>query len=95
MVLRQARDIPVSGARSVIALSEGGATLPFIARYRKEQTGNLDEVAIQTVLEAKAPDHALPRAGTCHNLRPLDVVARAHPDRSGIRPERDGPGRVA
>jgi uncharacterized protein len=40
-------------ANAVLALSEGGATLPFIARYRKEQTGNLDEVAIQTVLDAK------------------------------------------
>ena len=27
--------------------------MPFIARYRKEQTGNLDEVAIQAVLDAK------------------------------------------
>ncbi len=45
--------IPVTGAKAVIALSEGGATLPFIARYRKEQTGNLDEVAIQSVLGAK------------------------------------------
>jgi uncharacterized protein len=45
--------IPVMGAKAVIALSEGGATLPFIARYRKEQTGNLDEVAIQGVLGAK------------------------------------------
>ena len=39
--------IPLPGAQAVLALSEGGATLPFIARYRKEQTGNLDEVAIQ------------------------------------------------
>jgi uncharacterized protein len=45
--------IPVAGAQAVIALSDGGATLPFIARYRKEQTGNLDEVAIQNVLAAK------------------------------------------
>lgn len=27
------------------------ATVPFIARYRKEQTGNLDEVAIRGILE--------------------------------------------
>ena len=45
--------IPVSSAKAVLTLSEGGATLPFIARYRKEQTGNLDEVAIQSVLDAK------------------------------------------
>jgi uncharacterized protein len=45
--------IRVASAKAVLALSEGGATLPFIARYRKEQTGNLDEVAIQSVLDAK------------------------------------------
>jgi uncharacterized protein len=43
----------VTSAKEVLALSAGGATLPFIARYRKEQTGNLDEVAIQRVLDAK------------------------------------------
>ena len=41
------------GAQAILALAEGGATVPFIARYRKEQTGNLDEVAIRQVLEAK------------------------------------------
>ena len=37
----------------MLALAEGGATVPFIARYRKEQTGNLDEVAIRQVLDTK------------------------------------------
>src|ERR1043166_4265608 len=36
---------------AVIQLAEGGATVPFIARYRKEQTGNLDEVQIRGILE--------------------------------------------
>ena len=30
-------------------LLEGGATIPFIARYRKEVTGSLDEVAITAI----------------------------------------------
>ena len=42
-----------AGAHAVLALAEGGATVPFIARYRKEQTGNLDEVAIRQVLDTK------------------------------------------
>jgi uncharacterized protein len=46
-------EIPDAGARAVLALAEGGATVPFIARYRKEQTGNLDEVAIRNVLDTK------------------------------------------
>ena len=45
--------IPLAGAQAILALAEGGATVPFIARYRKEQTGNLDEVAIRHVLDAK------------------------------------------
>ncbi|HZF38973.1 MAG TPA: Tex family protein, partial [Blastocatellia bacterium] len=45
--------IPVNSAIAVLALSEEGGTVPFIARYRKEQTGALDEVAIQNVIDAK------------------------------------------
>ena len=40
------------GVQQVLAtteLLEGGATVPFIARYRKEATGTLDEVAITAI----------------------------------------------
>ena len=37
---------------AVASLLEGGATVPFIARYRKETTGELDEVAIAAVRDA-------------------------------------------
>ncbi len=46
-------NIPLFSADSVLRLVEEGGTVPFIARYRKEATGNLDEVAIQQVIEAK------------------------------------------
>jgi protein Tex len=36
---------------SVHALHDEGSTIPFIARYRKEATGNMDEVAIANVIE--------------------------------------------
>jgi len=32
--------------QATVSLLDSGASLPFIARYRKEATGNLDEVAI-------------------------------------------------
>ena len=35
--------------QAVIELLEGGATVPFIARYRKETTGSLDEVEIADI----------------------------------------------
>ncbi len=39
-----------SGAvKATLALLEDGATIPFIARYRKEATGSLDEVAIENI----------------------------------------------
>ncbi len=46
-------NIPVNSANAVLSLAGEGATVPFIARYRKEHTGALDEVAIQNVIDAK------------------------------------------
>lgn len=37
--------------KNVILLADEGNTIPFIARYRKEQTGALDEVQIRNILE--------------------------------------------
>ena len=34
---------------AVLDLLDQGATVPFIARYRKERTGSLDEVAISDI----------------------------------------------
>ena len=42
-------NIPVSGVAAIVALLDEGATVPFISRYRKEQTGSLDEVAVAYV----------------------------------------------
>ncbi len=43
--LRLARD----SVQATVALLDAGATVPFIARYRKESTGSLDEVAISGI----------------------------------------------
>ncbi|ASO21831.1 uncharacterized protein FHR81_003482 [Actinoalloteichus hoggarensis] len=37
--------------RSAVELLDGGATVPFIARYRKEVTGTLDDVQLRTLEE--------------------------------------------
>lgn len=50
-----AKRVPGVASRSVeavLALHGEGATVPFMARYRKEKTGNLDEVQIRNILEA-------------------------------------------
>ena len=44
-------NVPLKGMAAVIELLDGGATVPFIARYRKEVTGNLDEVQIRDIQE--------------------------------------------
>jgi uncharacterized protein len=41
--------LPAAGVNAIIGLLDQDATIPFIARYRKEATGNLDEVAIAAV----------------------------------------------
>jgi uncharacterized protein len=45
--------LPSAGVRAVARLLGEGATVPFIARYRKEQTGGLDEVAIRAIEEKR------------------------------------------
>ncbi|MBC7775452.1 MAG: RNA-binding transcriptional accessory protein [Phycisphaerae bacterium] len=45
-------NIPARKVEAVIELLESGATIPFIARYRKEATGELDEVQIADIQDA-------------------------------------------
>ncbi|MBX3239058.1 MAG: RNA-binding transcriptional accessory protein [Chitinophagaceae bacterium] len=48
-------NLRLSQVEAVLTLLAGGATIPFIARYRKDTTGALDEVVIQQIEdEAKA-----------------------------------------
>ncbi len=44
-------NISLKSLTAVMELLDGGATVPFIARYRKEATGNLDEVQIREIQE--------------------------------------------
>ena len=43
------QNVKISQIRAVLQLIEGGATVPFIARYRKEVTGGLDEEQIRAI----------------------------------------------
>src|ERR1700686_3614830 len=47
-------NLPLRGLHVVIELLDDGGTVPFIARYRKEATGNLDEVQIRAIEEKLA-----------------------------------------
>lgn len=48
-ILQQTLGLPEKSINNTLSLLESGATIPFIARYRKEQTGNLDEVQIFSI----------------------------------------------
>ncbi len=43
--------VPMKGLLATVELLDEGSTVPFIARYRKESTGNLDEVRIRAIEE--------------------------------------------
>src|SRR6478735_8509743 len=46
-----ALNLKISQVEAVLDLFAEGATIPFIARYRKDKTGGLDEVQIQHIQE--------------------------------------------
>ncbi|HPI93579.1 MAG TPA: Tex family protein [Deltaproteobacteria bacterium] len=49
MIISRELSLKPGQVRATADLLAGGATVPFIARYRKEQTGSLNEVAISAV----------------------------------------------
>ena len=50
-LISQRTGLAVKQITATVALLNENATIPFIARYRKEQTGSLDEVQIATIAE--------------------------------------------
>ncbi|MGB5498988.1 MAG: Tex family protein [Maribacter sp.] len=51
--------LPEKGVQNTVELLNEDCTLPFISRYRKERTGNLDEVQIGAIVQFKAQFEAL------------------------------------
>jgi protein Tex len=47
------RDVPGEAALAAAKLLAEGASVPFVARYRKDETGGLDEAALRRVLAAR------------------------------------------
>ena len=50
-VVSRTLNIAAAGVKAVLELTESGCTIPFIARYRKEMTGNLDEVQVADIID--------------------------------------------
>ena len=51
MHVAAALQVPIKSLVATVELLNQGSTVPFIARYRKESTGNLDEVQIRAIEE--------------------------------------------
>ena len=49
--IAQSLNVSQKQVEKVLELTAEGNTIPFIARYRKEMTGNLDEVEIKAILD--------------------------------------------
>ena len=67
---RIAGEVTASPAQvsAVLSLLDGGATIPFIARYRTEATGALDEVVVTDSIPLRED------ARNCSKIRVLSVV---------------------
>ena len=48
-IVAQRLNLPLKSIKATAELLEEGSTVPFIARYRKERTGSLDEVQIRDI----------------------------------------------
>ena len=49
--IAQTLNLPERNVDATLTLLKEGCTIPFIARYRKERTGNLDELQITHIAE--------------------------------------------
>ena len=58
-ILSRELDRPAQHVENIITLLDEGNTVPFIARYRKEATGSLDEVAVTAIRDRLAAGREL------------------------------------
>ena len=48
-IIADALSLPERGVENTLELLDENCTIPFISRYRKERTGNLDEVQVSDI----------------------------------------------
>lgn len=77
--IARALKLPVHRVENTLKLLEGGATIPFISRYRKEATGGLDEVQIGDI---KAQYDKL-----CELAKRKDTILSTLKEQNNLTPE--------
>ncbi|WP_417369650.1 Tex family protein [Gelidibacter japonicus] len=71
--------LPERSVKNTVELLNEDATIPFISRYRKERTGNLDEVQIGDIVKFKEQFEALEKRKT--------VILKAIEEQDALTPE--------
>jgi hypothetical protein len=92
---QQGQRVAIVQVTAVIELLDSGNTIPFIARYRKEATGSLDEEQLRQI-ETRYPPAARPRRAARHHPRLHRRAGKADartPRRPPGRRQPDGTGR--
>ncbi|MGO9468616.1 MAG: helix-hairpin-helix domain-containing protein [Isosphaeraceae bacterium] len=92
---RIAQDLQIRRVQveSVVQLLDDGNSVPFITRYRKERTGNLNEVAIREIqLRVQRLRDLAERKETI--LKAIDAQGKLNPDLAAAIRAADGPKRL-
>ncbi|MBO3096974.1 Tex family protein [Gelidibacter pelagius] len=71
--------LPENSVKNTVELLNEDATIPFISRYRKERTGNLDEVQIGDIVKYKEQFEALEKRKT--------AILKAIEEQDALTPE--------
>lgn len=74
--IQQRLDLPSSSITATLQLLKDDCSIPFISRYRKDVTGNLDEVAIENIVRLNRDFDQLEkrRESILHLLREQEVL---------------------
>jgi hypothetical protein len=83
------------GTQQILATSAllgEGATIPFVARYRKEATGSLDEVALRTIRDRLHQLQELDKRREVCGLRRYISAISPQTAHAGNRCQRERPG---
>ncbi len=77
-IIAQELNITPQQVEAAMKLLDEGATVPFIARYRKEATDSLDEVAIQTIRDRLEQLRELDkrREAICKSLEERELLTK-------------------
>lgn len=70
---------PAKSIEAVMQLLLEDCTIPFIARYRKDRTGNLDEVAIEQIAKASRDYEAI--------VKRKEAIAKSIDEQGALTPE--------